>query len=50
MLIGWAYVVGFGANEAVVADLFQDVCGPTSNAADGKGWCKEVTWQANGGK
>ena len=44
MLVCWAGVVGFGANQAIVADLLQDVGGPASDAADGEGRGEEVAW------
>ena len=50
MLVCWAGVIGFGANQAIVADLFQDVGGPASDTADGKGRGEEVAWQADGGE
>ena len=44
MFVCWADIVGFGANQAIVADLFQDVGGPTRDAADGEGRREEVSW------
>src|SRR5207247_5206434 len=40
-------VVGFGTNQAVIANLFQNVSRPSCYPADGESWCKEVPWQAN---
>jgi len=50
MFVCWADIVGFGANQAIVADLFQDVGGPTRDADDGEGRREEVSWQRDGGE
>src|SRR5712691_5061104 len=43
-------VIGFGTDQAVVADLFQDVSGPACCAADSEGGCEEITREPNRGQ
>ena len=50
MLVCWADIVGFGAYQAIVADLFQDMGSPAGDATDGEGRGKEVSWQPDGGE
>jgi hypothetical protein len=40
-------VVGFWANQAVIANLFQDMGRPAYYPTDCEGWRKEVIWQSN---
>src|SRR6266704_4553173 len=47
MRLGRPGVVGFWANQAVIANLFQDMGRPAYYPTDREGWCKEVTWQSN---
>jgi hypothetical protein len=44
VFVCWAGVVGFGANQAIVAGLLQDVGGPSDDTADGEGRGEEVAW------
>jgi hypothetical protein len=38
-----ARIIGFGANQAIVIRLLQDMSCPTGHATDGKGRRKEIT-------
>src|SRR5258707_6882028 len=48
--VHWAGVVGFGTDQAVVADLLENMGGPACRAAHGEGGREEVTGQADGGQ
>src|SRR6266581_5398447 len=48
--VHWAGVVGFGTDQAVVADLLENMGGPAGCAAHGEGGREKVTGQADRGQ
>ena len=47
MQIHGSSIVGFGTDQAVIANLFKDMGCPTGDTADSEGGSKEVGGQAN---